>query len=404
MKVHWWLFVLVAYSVIGCSKEPAAPPEQAPGAATPAPAAAALSRDALVAADYLQGRRAFQTRCSACHTLAEDGANLVGPNLYGLFQRGPGGVARFSYSAALTSADFVWTPDEVMAWISDPNGYLPGNRMMIPEAVPEADRVPLISFMMLETGGADWPRPEITVEEAQPEGATLAERFPSFWNHLMVNTTRYRLKSEAGELRFDAYFNTDGSVASNQESIRGFWHVNEEDMFCYALYGLPQTPASLVECFPVVAMSIPRFAEQLWTSTPAPGLELHGGIVAGRPESLAADDTGADAHPGYWQNLFANTIRYEITLAEDDVHVVDLYFNENETVTSNGAAAGTWRVQGEPGAEEMCYQIEGVPGRADPLSECFALVLMYNPRIGARWPSAFTEGVPYWAEVVAGRE
>ncbi len=61
-------------------------------------------------------------------------------------------------------------------------------------------------------------------------------------------------------------------------------------------------------------------------------------------------------------------------------------------------------MQGEPGAEEMCYQIEGVPGRADPLSECFALVLMYNPRIGARWPSAFTEGVPYWAEVVAGRE
>jgi hypothetical protein len=31
-------------------------------------------------------------------------------------------------------------------------------------------------------------------------------------------------------------------------------------------------------------------------------------------------------------------------------------------------------------------------------------VLMYNPRIGARWPSAFSEGVPYWAEVVAGRE
>jgi cytochrome c len=402
MQNHWWLVVLVAWSLSGCGNEPAAPPGQAAGASTPAPAS--LSRDALVAADYLQGRRAFQTRCSACHTLAADGAHLIGPNLHGLFQRGPGDAAEFSYSAALTSADFTWAPDEVMAWISDPNGYLPGNRMMIPEAVPEADRVPLISFMMLETGGADWPRPDITMEEAQPEGATLAERFPGFWNHLMVNTTRYRLASEAGELRFDAYFNTDGSVATDQENIRGFWHVNEEDLFCYALYGLPQTPASLVECFPVVAMSIPRFAEQLWTSTPAPGLELHGGIVAGRPEPLASDDTGADAHPGYWQNLFANTIRYEIAVAEGQVQVVDLHFNEDETVTSNGAAAGTWRVQGESGAEEMCYQIEGVPGRADPLSECFALVLMYNPRIGARWPSAFSEGVPYWAEVVAGRE
>jgi len=37
------------------------------------------------------------------------------------------------------------------------------------------------------------------------------------------------------------------------------------------------------------------------------------------------------------------------------------------------------------------------------LSECFALRLMYNPRIGAQWVSAFKEGVPYHAIVVQGR-
>jgi hypothetical protein len=40
----------------------------------------------------------------------------------------------------------------------------------------------------------------------------------------------------------------------------------------------------LIECFPIVAMTIPSFREELWTSEPAPGFKLTGGIVAGRPQ------------------------------------------------------------------------------------------------------------------------
>ena len=50
-----------------------------------------------------------------------------------------------------------------------------------------------------------------------------------------------------------------------------------------ALYGLPMKPDQWVECFPVVAMSIPRFAEQLWESRPAEGITVYGGILPGRP-------------------------------------------------------------------------------------------------------------------------
>ena len=38
------------------------------------------------------------------------------------------------------------------------------------------------------------------------------------------------------------------------------------------------------------------------------------------------------------------------------------------------------------------------------LSECFALVLMFNPRVGARWPARFEQGNTYWAEVFEGRD
>lgn len=250
--------------------------------AEPAP----VPREALVSANYRQGMVAFQSRCSACHSLAEGGTNLAGPNLFGVFARNAGGKPDFRYSAALESAGFQWTPARLLAWIADPEGYLRGSTMMLPEPVPEADRVALLSFLMLETGAADWPkpRPPRAAGTTAAANAPLAERFPSFWNHLMTNTTRYRVQGPSGELRFDAYFNTDGTVTSNIKGMQGFWRETPGEMFCYALQGLPNEMRQLIECFPIVAMTIPRFREELWTSEPAPGFKLTGGIVAGRPQ------------------------------------------------------------------------------------------------------------------------
>ena len=244
----------------------------------------AFSRTALADADYFAGKRTFTQRCGACHTLADSGSNLVGPNFYGLFDRPAGGAPGFMYSDVLTESGIDWTPAELAAFLSDPEGYLPGIKMMIPEAVPAADQPGLISFIMVETGAADWPRPEpVAGDAALDPSLPISERFPSFWNHMMFNTTRYRLVTNDDELIFEAYFNPDGSVGSSVASIRGFWHVDDRDFFCYALHGIPIEPTQFVECFPVAVMSIPRFAEELWASHPVPGATLHGGIMAGRP-------------------------------------------------------------------------------------------------------------------------
>lgn len=255
---------------------------------------AQIPREQLVAANYRQGMVAFQQRCSACHSLAAGGNDLVGPNLHGLFARTAGSKPGFAFSDALESAGFRWTPERLLALISA-RALLPGTTMLLPEPVPEADRIALVSFVMLETGGADWPRPAPPQAAAPkrapgapgPGGrdADVATRFPSFWNHLMTNTTRYRLQRDEGDYRFDAYFNADGSVGTNVEGMKGFWRVDDNDMFCYAIYGMPVAPQQLVECFPVVAMSIPRFREELWTTTLPGGQKLAGGIVAGRPQA-----------------------------------------------------------------------------------------------------------------------
>ncbi|MBM4220722.1 MAG: c-type cytochrome [Gammaproteobacteria bacterium] len=252
-----------------------------------APAADAqqtLTREVLSRADYVVGRRAFQMRCSACHTLAEGGSDLTGPNLWQVTGSQAASRGSFRYSPALAAADIRWTADRLDRFLADPVKDVPGTSMAIPEGVPNPDRLALISFMMLETGGADWPRPELPKAVIDPDRSKpVSERFPSFWNHMMSNTTRYRMVTTGGELVFRAYFNADGSITSDQATIRGFWRPDDRDFFCYALYGIPAKPDQLVECFPMVAMSIPRFAEQLWESKPVEGVTLYGGILPGRP-------------------------------------------------------------------------------------------------------------------------
>jgi hypothetical protein len=74
-------------------------------------------------------------------------------------------------------------------------------------------------------------------------------------------------------------------------------------------------------------------------------------------------------------------------------------------ITSPQGIKGEWLTKGSNGKEDtMCYFIEDVPGVAGKLGECFALVLMFNPRVGARWPSRFEQGNSYWAEIMEGRE
>ena len=52
-------------------------------------------------------------------------------------------------------------------------------------------------------------------------------------------------------------------------------------------------PDYIVQCFPVVAMAIPRFAEQLWRTPMYGGAVLYGGILPGRPAD-DSEETTAD--------------------------------------------------------------------------------------------------------------
>ena len=92
----------------------------------------------------------FRT-CSSCHMLDPEAGNLVGPNLHGMFDRQAGELEDFTYSQALSNADFQWTPEQLDNWLANPNSFLPGNNMTFTGVRRDKDRESVIAYLLVET-------------------------------------------------------------------------------------------------------------------------------------------------------------------------------------------------------------------------------------------------------------
>ena len=87
-------------------------------------------------------------QCRACHIFELDGPAVAAPNLHGIFGKPVAAATGFPYSAALASADFIWTPLALDAWLAAPQRFLPGNRMAYPGLRDADDRKALIAALL----------------------------------------------------------------------------------------------------------------------------------------------------------------------------------------------------------------------------------------------------------------
>lgn len=134
----------------GASSEAAAPAAAAPVDPEKAKLLASLPAP-YNAGDLENGQQQFQL-CRSCHTITEGGANMTGPNLYGLFGRQAGSVEKFRYSEPVKAAGFAWDAEHLDKWLADPRGFLPGNRMSFMGVKDAKDRTDLIAYLKVETG------------------------------------------------------------------------------------------------------------------------------------------------------------------------------------------------------------------------------------------------------------
>jgi len=67
--------------------------------------------------------------CGVCHKVAAGEKPTIGPNLFGVGGRKAGSAPGFSYSPAMSKANFAWTRPKLIAFITSPQQAVPGTKM-----------------------------------------------------------------------------------------------------------------------------------------------------------------------------------------------------------------------------------------------------------------------------------
>lgn len=95
------------------------------------------------AADAQHGQQLFQA-CAACHN---DQPEALGPNLKGVVGRPAGSLDDFRYSPAMQHAGFAWTPDNLKAYLHDPQAKVKGNKMPFSGMENDGDIDDLVAYL-----------------------------------------------------------------------------------------------------------------------------------------------------------------------------------------------------------------------------------------------------------------
>jgi cytochrome c len=92
------------------------------------------------------GEKVFKKSCAICHTL-EAGKNKIGPSLADVVGRQAGSVAGFAYSAANKNSGDTWDEPTLDAYLTGPQKFMPGTKMVFVGLKDPEDRKALIEYL-----------------------------------------------------------------------------------------------------------------------------------------------------------------------------------------------------------------------------------------------------------------
>lgn len=110
--------------------------------------AAAIPSMAFADGDAAAGKEVYK-KCMACHT-AEKEQNKVGPHQVGIVGRKAAAVEGFKYSDAMKAKGaegLVWDEANLAAYVKDPKGFIPGNKMAFAGIADDKQIADLIAYL-----------------------------------------------------------------------------------------------------------------------------------------------------------------------------------------------------------------------------------------------------------------
>ena len=98
----------------------------------------------------LRGQLLF-VQCSGCHAIKDGKTHGIGPDLFGLFERGVAKAKDYAYSNAMSSLSGSWSDERLDKFLADPAGFAPGARMEFKGLPSKSDRSVLIQYLKTVT-------------------------------------------------------------------------------------------------------------------------------------------------------------------------------------------------------------------------------------------------------------
>lgn len=120
-----------------------------------------------------EGAQVFK-KCQSCHNVEAGGANGTGPALYGVVGNQVGSHAGFNYSAAMASAGYDWTFEQLDGFLTKPAAHLSGTKMAFIGLKKAEDRAAVIEYLRVNDSNPV-PRPEPVAAPEPEEPTDMAE-------------------------------------------------------------------------------------------------------------------------------------------------------------------------------------------------------------------------------------
>ena len=97
-----------------------------------------------------EGAKIFK-KCAACHSIAEGGANKIGPALWGVLGRAAGSIPDYKYSKAMIAYGKNWSFEEMNGFLTKPKDWIKGTKMSFAGLKNVKERAAIILYMNQNT-------------------------------------------------------------------------------------------------------------------------------------------------------------------------------------------------------------------------------------------------------------